>query len=158
LRSARALAASGDWLADHIAPIAVVAVLLALTAPSRTLARRSDLLLAALVLFTAMGIEPRRLLALRDRPLALLGLSIGPLLLLTGVAWLLARPFTGSVRDGVLSLGLASTEVASVGLIALAGGDAVLALGVLTGSLIVSAVLGPILAGVLAHTAGHAGG
>jgi BASS family bile acid:Na+ symporter len=158
LRSGRALAAWGDWPADRIAPVAALAVVLALTAPSRALARRSDLLLAGLVLFTAMGIEPRRLLALRDRPLTLLGLSIGPVLLLTGAAWLLARPFTGSARDGVLSLGLASTEVASVGLITLAGGDAVLALGVLTGSLVVSAVLGPLLAGVLAHTAGHTGG
>jgi BASS family bile acid:Na+ symporter len=152
------VASSGDWLADHIAPVAALAVALALVAPSRGLADRSDLLLAALVLFTAMGIDPRRLRTLRDRPLSLLALSIGPLLLLTGVAWLLSRPFSGSVRDGVLSLGLASSEVASVGLIALAGGDAVLALGVLTGSLIVSAVLGPLLAGVLAHTAGHAGG
>ncbi len=158
MRAGGALAASGDWLADHVAPAAALAVPLALAAPSKTLANRSDLLLAALVLFTAMGIDPRRLLELRDRPMVLLGLSIGPLLLLTGVAWLLSRSFTGSARDGVLSLGLASSEVASVGLIALAGGDAVLALGVLTGSLIVSAVIGPLLAGVLAHTAGHAGG
>jgi BASS family bile acid:Na+ symporter len=158
LRAGRALAASGDRLADHIAPAAALAVLLALAAPSATLADRSDLLLATLVLFTAMGIDPQRLLGLRDRSVALIGLSIAPLLLLTGVAWLLSRPFSGAAQDGVLSLGLASSEVASVGLIALAGGDAVLALGVLTGSLIVSAVIGPLLAGVLAHTAGHAGG
>lgn len=158
MRLGRGLGASGDWLADHIAPAAGLAVLLALAAPSRALARRSDWLLAGLVLFTAAGIEPRRLLSLRDRPGPLVGLSIVPLVVLTGVAWLLGRPFSGSVRDGILCLGVASTEVASVGLIALAGGDAVLALGVLTGSLIASAVLGPLLVGVLGHTAGHTGG
>jgi BASS family bile acid:Na+ symporter len=153
-----ALDSWGDWLADRIAAAAAAAVLLAVVAPSRTLAGRSDLLLVALVLFTALGIDPRRLRGLSDRALTLLGLSIGPLVLLTGVAWLLSRPFTGSTRYGLLSLGLASSEVASVGLIALAGGDAVLALGVLTGSLVASAVLGPVLAGALAPTVGHAGG
>lgn len=152
------LVAAGDWLTDHIAPAAALAVLLGLAAPSRSLSDHSDVLLAALVLFTAIGIEPRRLVALRDRRLALLVFSIGPLLLLTAVAWVIARPFTGPAQDGILSLGLASSEVASVGLISLAGGDTVLALGVLTGSLVVSAILGPILAGLLAQTSGHAGG
>jgi predicted Na+-dependent transporter len=150
------LSATGDWLADHIAPAALLAVVLALVLPSAGLARRSDLLLAALVLFTAMVIEPRRLLGLRHQALFVAGLSVGTLLVLTVVAWLIGHAFGGDVRDGILSLGLASTEVASVGLIGLAGGDSVLALGVLTASLICAAVLGPLLAGLLAHPSGHA--
>ena len=146
----------GDWLADHIAPLAALAVVLALVVPSATLARRSDVLLGVLVLFTAMLIEPRRLLGLRANVVSIAALSVGTLLVLTIVAWLIGRAFDGSVRDGILSLGLASTEVASVGLISLAGGDSVLALGVLTGSLICAAILGPLLAGLLAQTAGHA--
>jgi BASS family bile acid:Na+ symporter len=58
--------------------------------------------------------------------------------------------FAGSVREGVLALGVASTEVAAVGLVAVAGGSAALALGALTGSLVVSAVSGPPLLGLLA--------
>lgn len=150
------LSTAGDWLADHIAPAALVAAVLALVLPSAGLARRSDLLLAALVLFTAMLIEPRRLLGLRHQAFFIAALSVGTLLILTVIAWVIGRAFSGDVRDGILSLGLASTEVASVGLIGLAGGDSVLALGVLTGSLICAAVLGPLLAGLLAHTSGHA--
>jgi predicted Na+-dependent transporter len=50
----------------------------------------------------------------------------------------------------VLSLGLAPTETAAAGLVALAAGDAALALALVTGSLIVSALLGPLAAGLLA--------
>lgn len=142
-------------LADRVAPLAVLAAVLALVVPSHAVARRSDLLLAALVLVTALGISPRRLLTLRVRGGALLLLAIVPLLALTTVGWLLSRPFNGAVGDGILALGLSCSEVASVGLVALAGGDAVLALGVLTGSLIASAILGPLLAGALGHTTGH---
>lgn len=83
---------------------------------------------------------------------------MGTLLVLTLAAWVIGRAFSGDVRDGILSLGLASTEIASVGLIGLAGADAVLALGVLTASLICAAIFGPLLATVLAHTSGHASG
>jgi BASS family bile acid:Na+ symporter len=148
----------GEWLADRVALLAGLAVALALAAPSRSLARRSDLLLSILVLFTAIAIEPRRLIALRERPVTLAVLSLAPFLGLTAIAWVLSRPFGGATRDGVLSLGLSSSEVASVGLVALAGGDVVLALGVLTGSLVAAAVLGPVLAVLVAHTSGHAGG
>jgi bile acid:Na+ symporter, BASS family len=150
------LNSAGDWLADHIAPAAAIAVVLGLALPAASLARRSDLLLGALVLFTAMLIEPRRLLGLRRQVVPIVVLSVGTLLVLTLVAWLIGRAFSGDVRDGILSLGLASTEVASLGLISLAGGDSVLALGVLTGSLIAAAVLGPLLAGLLASASGHA--
>lgn len=150
--------ALGDWLADHVAPVAVIAVALALMLPSPRLAGRSDLLLAVLVLSTAAQIDPRRLRTLRRQAPSVLALSLGSLLVLTLVAWALSRAFSGPVRNGILSLGLASTEVASVGLIGLAGGDAVLAIGVLTASLIASAILGPLLAPVLAPALGHGSG
>ena len=66
---------------------------------------------------------------------------------------MLSRLFDSPVREGVLTLGLSSTEVAAVGLVALAGGDAALALGALAGSLIASATLGPLLIGLLAADA-----
>ena len=150
-RGTRAL----ESLADQIAVLAVLAAVLALIVPWHSLARRSDLLLAALVLLTALSIVPTRLAQLRDRAGALIALSIGPFIVLTALAWVVGRLFAGATREGILSLGLSSTEVASVGLVALAGGDAVLALGVLTGSLVVSAVFGPLLAGALGQTAAH---
>jgi BASS family bile acid:Na+ symporter len=144
-------------LADLVAPLAVVAIILARIAPSRTLSGDSDWLLAALVLLTAIQIDPRELAQLRRRLPAIAGLAVGVLLADTALAWLVSRLFAGATREGILSLGLASTEVASVGLIALAGGETVLALGILTVSLVASAILGPLLAGVLAHTTGHGG-
>lgn len=146
---------AGDWIADHVAIVAVVAVALGLLVPSSGLASDSNVLLAVLVLFTAAQIDPRRLRELRRRAVLIAALSVGVLVVLTAGAWLISRPFGGDVRDGLLCLGLASTEVASVGLIGLAEGDSVLGLGVLTMSLITSAVLGPLLIGLPAHTHGH---
>jgi bile acid:Na+ symporter, BASS family len=131
-------------------PLAFAAAALALIAPSDALAERSDLVLAALVLFVALGIPPAELASLRAHRAVLAGLVVGPFALLVPLAWLVSRLFDDPVREGVLALGVASTEVAAVGLVALAGGSAVLALGVLTGSLVVAAVAGPLLLGLLA--------
>jgi bile acid:Na+ symporter, BASS family len=136
--------------ADLLLPLAVVAAALALLAPSETLAERSDWILAALVLFTALGIEPSRLTSLRERKLALAALVFAPFVLLAPLAWAVSRLFAEPVREGVLALGVSSTEVAVVGLVALAGGSAVLALGALTGSLVLAALAGPPLLSLLA--------
>jgi predicted Na+-dependent transporter len=119
-------------------------------APSTGLAERADLALAALVLFTALGIEPAQLLGLRRRAGALAVLVVVPFVLLALLGWLVSLPFSGDVSDGVLVLGLSSTEVATVGLVAIAGGSAVLALGALTASLVLAALAGPPLLGLLA--------
>jgi predicted Na+-dependent transporter len=135
---------AADRLAAAVLPLTLAAAAAALLVPSRAVAERSELLLAALVLATALGIEPRRLVALRHRPSAVLALSVGPFLVLPPVAWAIGRLFDGAVRDGVVALGLAPTEVAAVGLVALAGADAVLALAAVAGSLVASAALGPL--------------
>jgi predicted Na+-dependent transporter len=127
-----------------VLPLAVGAAALAWLAPSRGLADRSELLLAALVALTALGIAPRDLLALRARWRRVLALSTLPFVALAPAAWALSRLFDGPVRDGVLALGLAPTEVAAAGLVALAVGDAALALAAVAGSLVVSAVAGPL--------------
>jgi bile acid:Na+ symporter, BASS family len=132
-------------------PLALAAAGLALLVPSRSLAERSDYVLAALVLFVALGIAPSELAAtLRERRLTLAALVVAPFAVLAPLAWVLSRPFDGPVSDGVLALGVSSTEVAAVGLVALAGGSAALALGALTGSLVVSALAGPPVLGLLA--------
>jgi predicted Na+-dependent transporter len=143
-----------DRVAGALLPLALAAVALALLAPSEEIATRADLLLAVLVVLTALGIAPRELWDLRTRFTAVLALSLAPFLVLIPLAWALSRLFDSPVREGVLTLGLSSTEVAAVGLVALAGGDAALALGALAGSLIAAATLGPLLIGLLAADAG----
>jgi BASS family bile acid:Na+ symporter len=136
--------------ADLLLPLAVVAAALALLIPSQALAERSDLVLAALVLFTALGIAPSQLAKLRERTSALVVLVVAPFIVLAPLGWAVSRLFAEPVRDGVLALGVSSTEVAAVGLVALGGGSAVLALGALTGSLVLSALAGPPVLSLLA--------
>lgn len=141
-----------DRIAEALLPLALLAVAVALLLPSEQVADRGDLMLAALVALTALGIAPRELWALRDRWPAVLALSLGPFAVLVPLAWAISRQFDSPVREGVLTLGVSSTEVAAVGLVALAAGDAALALGALTGSLIAAATVGPVLIGLLADT------
>jgi BASS family bile acid:Na+ symporter len=140
-----------------LTPLALAAAALALAVPSGALAGHSDELLALLVLATALGISFADLARLRAHTSTVVVLSVVPLIVLAPVAWLVGRPFGAATRDGLLAVGLSATEVASVGLVALAGADATIALGAVTGSLIVAAVLGPIAIGWLAGGAGHAG-
>jgi BASS family bile acid:Na+ symporter len=140
-----------------LTPLALLAAALALVVPLQAIADRSDLLLAALVLATALGISGSDLLALRRHAAAVTFLSVAPLVVLALAAWALGQLFAPSTRDGLLAVGLSSSEVASVGLAALAGADATIALGAVTGSLVLSALLGPVAIGWLAGHAGHGG-
>jgi BASS family bile acid:Na+ symporter len=140
-----------------LTPLAVAAAVLGVLVPSGALAARSDLLLAALVFATALGISFADLARLRESWRAVLVLSVVPLIVLALAAWALGRPFAAPVRDGLLGVGLSSAEVASVGLVSLAGADATIALGALTGSLILAALLGPVAIGWLGGGGGHGG-
>ena len=116
-------------------PLALVAGLLALLAPSATLAANPDLILAVLVLATALGISPDRFLELRSRWRLVLALSVVPFAGLAPAAWALSRLFSSPTREGIL------------------------ALAAVTGSLVVSALAGPIvLTTLFAGTAGDVGG
>jgi bile acid:Na+ symporter, BASS family len=127
-----------------------MAAVLALVVPSGGLTARSDVVLAALVAFTALGIAPAQFASVTDRAGALGALVVAPFVVLAPLAWLISRLFSGPVREGVLALGVSSTEVAAVGLVALAGGSAVLALAALAGSLVLAALAGPVVLGWLA--------
>jgi BASS family bile acid:Na+ symporter len=139
-----------------LTPLALVAAALAVAAPSETLAGHTDLLLAVLVLVTALGISYADLAGLRTHVPDVAVLSVAPLVVLTAVAWVVGRPFAAPIREGLLAIGLSSSEVASVGLVALAGADATIALGAVIGSLVLAALLGPSMIGLLAGGAGHA--
>ena len=135
---------------ELLLPLALATAALGLLLPWQALAERSDWALAALVAFTALGIPAAELATLRERKVALAALVVAPLALLVPLAWAVSRLFAEPVREGVLALGVSSTEIAAVGLVALAGGSAVLALGAVTGSLVVSALAGPPMLSLLA--------
>ncbi len=141
-----------------ILPLTLVAAALALLVPSSAVAARSDLLLALLVLATALGIPWAELVALRSWAATIALLSIAPLLVLATFAWALGHLFGPSTREGLVAVGLSSSEVASVGLTALAGADATVALGAVAGSLVVAALIGPAAIGWLAGGHAAAGG
>jgi BASS family bile acid:Na+ symporter len=135
---------------DFLLPLAAVAGALALVAPSTVVAERSDVVLAALVLVTALTIAPSELAQLRSCKAQVAALVLAPFALLVPLAWAASRPFEGAASNGMLALGVSSTEVAAVGMVALAGGRAAVALGAVTGSLVVAALAGPPLLGLLA--------
>ena len=113
-----------------LTPLAAAALAFAL--PSGPVARRSDGLLALLVLVTAMGITATELRDdVRRHRTSIVILSVAPLIVLSLVAWAVGRPFGDPVRAGLLATGASSSEVATVGLVTLAGADATIALGAL---------------------------
>jgi predicted Na+-dependent transporter len=139
------------------AVLAAAIIGLSVQRPLTWLAARQgiNVLLAVLVFATAVTIEPAALrrAAASWRPL-LAALAIG-VTLLPALAWAAARLVpAGPLRDGVLTVGLAPCEIASVATTAMAGGEAAVAAGLLIGSTVAAvAVAGPILA----LEAGHAG-
>jgi predicted Na+-dependent transporter len=142
----------------ELTAVLVAAILgLSVQRPLGWLAARQgiNVLLAVLVFATAVTIEPAALrrLAAAWRPLfaaLIAGVTVLPVL-----SWAVSRMVAaGSLRDGVLAVGLAPCEIASVATTAMAGGEAALAAGALIGSTVLTVTFaGPILA----LEAGHAG-
>lgn len=149
-------------LAQGYVEVVVVAVAagvaLAVPGPGRWLADRHgiDVALAALVAATGLGLPDgawRALRSNRTRLAATLGVTA---VVLPALGWVASRLVgASSLRHGVLSLGVAPVEVASVAAVSLAGGDLPMAAGLLVGSMLTSIVVaGPaltLLAGSSAH-------
>jgi len=134
----------------ELAAVLVAAIVgLSVQRPLAWLAARQGIsvLLAVLVFATAVTIEPAALrrAALAWRPL-LATLIVG-VTVLPALSWAASRLVpAGSLRDGVLAVGLAPCEIASVATTAMAGGEAAVAAGVLIGSTVAAvAIAGPIL-------------
>ena len=106
-----------------------------------------NVLLVILVFATAVTIDPEALRRLtrswrRVAVTVLAGITVLPAL-----SWVVAQLVpAGPLRDGVLVVGLAPCEIASVATTALAGGEAAVAAGVLIGSTLATVLLAaPIL-------------
>jgi predicted Na+-dependent transporter len=114
-----------------------------------------NVLLAILVFATAVTIEPAAHGRLAQAWRSLLAALAVGITVLPALSWAVSRLVpAGSLRDGVMVVGLAPCEIASVATTAMAGGEAAVSAGVLIGSTVaVVALAGPILT----LEAGHAG-
>ena len=96
-----------------------------------------NVLLAALVFATAVTIEPAALRRLIGSWRLLLAAVVTGVTVLPALSWAVSRfVAAGSLRNGVMTVGLAPCEIASVATTAMAGGEAALSAGVLIGSTI----------------------
>jgi predicted Na+-dependent transporter len=151
--------AAGYW--ELLAVLAAAVVGLRVQPPLAWLDARQgiSILLAVLVFATALTIDPaalRRLAGIWRRLLAALAAGVT---VLPALAWAVSRVVaTGSLREGVLAVGVAPCEIASVATTAMAGGEAALAAGILIGSTVIAvAAAGPVLALEAGHAAVHPG-
>ncbi len=146
LARARSLAAGYP---EFVLVLAAAALGLSVQPPLAWLAGHQGIgvLLAVLVFATALTIDPAELRRLPAawRP-ALAALVVG-VTVLPALSWAVSRfVAAGSLRDGVLVVGLAPCEIASVATTAMAGGEAALSAGLLIGSTLGAIVVaGPVL-------------
>jgi predicted Na+-dependent transporter len=126
-------------------------------APGRQLDARSAILvtLAGLVFCTGSSLTLADISAVRTAARRLLLVLMVAAAALPALAWLASRLVSGpGLRGGVLAAGVAPAEVASVALTGLAGGETVLAAGLLAASTLLTVLLaGPILSVLGAHSA-----
>lgn len=116
-----------------------------------------NILLAVLVFATAVSIEPAALRRLtRAWPSLLAALAVG-ITVLPALSWAVSRLVAaGPLRDGIMTIGLAPCEIASVATTAMAAGEAALSAGVLIGSTVLTvAAAGPILTLEAGHATVH---
>jgi arsenite transporter len=106
-----------------------------------------NVLLAILVFATAVTIDPAALRRLVSAWRSLVVALVVGITVLPALSWAVSRIVAaGSLRDGVLVVGLAPCEIASVATTAMAGGEAAVSAGVLIGSTVAAVALaGPIL-------------
>jgi predicted Na+-dependent transporter len=146
---------------ELIAVLAAAAAGLTVRQPLTWLAAHQAIavLLAVLVFATAITIEPAALRRLAGAWPSLLAVIAAGVIVLPVLSWAVSRIVApGPLRDGVMTVGLAPSEVASVATTAMAGGEAALSAGILIGSTVAMvAVAGPVLAleapGPAAHPA-----
>ena len=159
---ARWIAAIARWTAAldrFLLPLVVISAVLGVSFPGP--GRRADaghailITLAVLVFCTGASITFGEMAAIRRasrRVAVVLAVSTVGLPVL---AWLASHLVSGTaLRGGIVSAGIAPSEVASVALTGLAGGEAALAAGLLVASTVVTVLLaGPILSIAGAHPA-----
>ena len=104
--------------------------------------------LAVLVFATAVTMEPAALRRVRTSWRRLLAVLVVGITLLPCLSWSVSRLVApGSLRDGILAVGLAPCEIASVATTVMAGGEAAFAAGILIGSTVATVALSGLILG-----------
>ena len=110
--------------------------------------------LAILVFATAVTIAPASLRRLHTSWRRLLAVLLVGITFLPCLSWSVSRLVApGSLRDGILTVGLAPCEVASVATTVMAGGEAAFAAGILIGSTVATVALSGVILRVEAGSA-----
>jgi predicted Na+-dependent transporter len=105
--------------------------------------------LAVLVFATAVTIEPAALRRVRTSWRRLLAVLVVGITVLPCLSWSVSRLVApGSLRDGILTVGLAPCEIASVATTVMAGGEAAFAAGILIGSTVATVALSGLILGL----------
>ncbi len=148
LDSASAKDFASDWL-ELILVLAAAAVGLVLAEPIRAIVDRGaiNVVLFALVLSAAMTLPLSAVARLRSRALRLTIIEAAVLVGLPVIAWLAAQLVPeGPVRLGIICIGVAPAEIATVALATVAAGETAIAACLLVVSTAVTALLAaPIL-------------
>ena len=115
--------------------------------------------LAVLVFTAGLTVETAALAGARRRaPRILTALTVSSIAL-PALAWALSHAVSGPARGGILAVGVAPSEVASLGLASVAGGEVAVAAALLVASSVVAVVdSGPILALLSGASGTHTGG
>ncbi len=136
-----------------LVPIFVVVgvVGVALPSPARALDRAGavDPTLAVLVLSAGMTVDVRHLRHAVRHWTRIAIVLLASSVVLPGLAWALSHLVSGALRDGVLALGVAPSEVASLGFAAIGGGEVSVAVALLVGSSLVTVLAGGPVLGAL---------
>ncbi|GAC1374144.1 MAG: hypothetical protein NVSMB4_01360 [Acidimicrobiales bacterium] len=132
-----------DAHSELVLLVAATVLSQAVPQPARYLVehRAIDVSLAVLVFATAVAIPPAafRGVAANSRRLALALVSTA--MLLPALSWAVSRIVPSlTLRRGVLTVGLAPAEIASVATTSLAGGDGAVSAGILVGSTLLTVV------------------
>ncbi len=158
IRQAR-LARLAGFLDRFLLPLVLIfaAAGAAFPAPGRHLDAHGAILitLAVLVFCTGSSVTFADITGMRVASRRIALVLIATTVILPVLAWMASRIVTGpALRGGVLAAGVAPVEVASVALTGLAGGEVVVAAGLLIASTLLTVVLaGPILNLLGAHSA-----
>jgi predicted Na+-dependent transporter len=134
-------ASASDGHIELVLVAGAAALSQAVPQPARFLVdhRALDVSLFVLVFATALAIPPSAFRGLATYAGRLLAASVAAALVLPALSWAVSRLVsTLALRRGVLAVGLAPAEVASVATTSLAGGDTAIAAGMLVGSTLVA--------------------
>jgi len=134
-------ARASDTHIELVLLVGAVALSQAVPEPARFLVdhRGLDASLAVLVFATAVAIPPSAFVGLSARAGRLIVSLVAAAVVLPALSWTVSRLVAQvALRRGVLAVGLAPAEIASVATTSLAGGDAPVAAGMLVGSTLVT--------------------